>query len=261
MDNKKKKFLTQPPPYGHAVNRHIETVAINKLEGYSKADTHIHTSIGDAVNTPEEVVDFVEKNTDLSIIAITDHDQIKGAIRAQEYALKNNYRVQVIVGEEVSTLKGHLIGLFMKKRIRRYTGLIDTIRSIHEQGGITVVPHPLSWLTTSVGEQAFKTVINHKDPLVYLDAVELLNPAIAGKITDERAQKINKALWQLPVTGGSDSHSVEGIGEAYTLFKGKTVEDFRKSIKEGTTLYGGNYWDFKAHWGLFVKKFKKFKIF
>lgn len=261
MSKKKNTFLTQHPPHGYAVDKHMEFIKQEHLTGYSKADTHLHTTASDAVNTPEEVVDYVEHHTDLSIIGVTDHDQIKGGIAAQEYALKKNYRVQVIVGEEVSTLKGHLIGLFMKKRIRRYTSLIDTIKSIHGQGGIVVVPHPLSWLTTSVGEQAFKTVIDHKDPLVYFDAVELLNPAIAGKITDGKAAKINKEFWKLPVTGGSDSHSFEGVGDAYTLFKGKTVEDFRTSIKEGTTFFGGTYWDFQDHWDLFIKKVKKFKVF
>ena len=230
-----------------------------KLNG--RADYHIHSSVGDAVCTPEEIVDFAEKQTNLNVIAITEHDQIKGGIKAKEYALKKKYKLDVIVGEEVSTLKGHLIGLFMKKRIRRYTSLIDTIKDIHGQGGLTIVPHPLSWLTTSVGERAFKKVTEHKDKDVYFDAVELINPAIAGKITDGKAAKINKSFWKLPVTGGSDSHSLEGIGTAYTLFKGKTAEDLRKSILKGTTSFGGAYWDFQEHWDLFIKKLKRFKVF
>ncbi len=258
---KKRKFFTDSPPHGHAVTKNKENIRIDSLKGYGKADIHIHSSASDAVVTPEEIVDYVENNTDLNVIAITDHDQIKGAIRAREYALEKKYNLQVIVGEEVSTLKGHLIGLFIKKRIKRYTGLIDTVKSIHEQGGIAIVPHPLSWLTTSVGEQAFKSVIKNKTPGVYFDAVELINPAIAGKVTDERAQKLNTMLWKLPVTGGSDSHSLDGIGSAFTLFPGKTEEDLRKAILEGTTLYGGKYWNFREHWDLFVKKFKRFKVF
>ncbi len=234
----------------------------NKLpKGFSKADYHIHTSIGDAVMTPQELVDFCEHKTDLKVIAVTDHDQIKGAIEAQQYAKKKKYKLEVIVGEEVSTLKGHLIGLFMKQRIRRYTTLPKTIKMIHEQGGIVIVPHPLSWLTTSVGEMAFRQIIKSKDPNIYFDAVELINPAIAGKITDGKAQKLNDKVWKLPVTGGSDAHSIDGIGSAYTIFKGKTAEDFRKAILNGTTTYGGCYWNFREHWDLFVEKFKKFKVF
>jgi predicted metal-dependent phosphoesterase TrpH len=242
------------------MNKNTDT--INKIpEGFSKADYHLHTSVGDAVCTPEEIVDHVEHNTDLKVIAITDHDQIKGGIAAREYALKKNYKVNVIVGEEVSTLKGHLIGLFMKKRIRRYTGLIDTIKAIHGQGGVIIVPHPLSYLTTSVGEMAFRKVMEHKDEDVYFDAVELINPAIAGRVTDPKAIKLNNSYWKLPTTGGSDSHSVESIGDGYTIFKGSTEEDFRQAILNGTTTYGGRYWDFREHWKLFVKKLKKFKVF
>jgi predicted metal-dependent phosphoesterase TrpH len=229
--------------------------------GFSKADYHLHTSVGDAVCTPEEIVDYAENSTDLKVIAITDHDQIKGGIAAQEYAKKKNYAIQVIAGEEVSTLKGHLIGLFMKQRIRRYTGLIDTIKAIHGQGGICIVPHPLSYLTTSVGERAFRQVMEHKGDDVYFDAVELINPAIAGRVTDPKAKKLNDSYWKLPATGGSDSHSLEGIGDAYTLFKGTTAEDFRASILNGTTTYGGKYWDFNDHCKLFVEKLKKFKVF
>jgi predicted metal-dependent phosphoesterase TrpH len=261
MKKEKITFLADSPPLGCVICSKGEITKEKNLKGYGKADYHIHSSVGDAVMTPEEIVDHAETITDLDIIAITDHDQVKGGFAAQEYAKKKKYKIQVIAGEEVSTLKGHLIGLFMKKRIRRYTSLIDTIKDIHGQGGICIVPHPLSWLTTSVGERAFKKVMSHKDEDVYFDAVELINPAIAGRITDHKAKIFNEALWSLPVLGASDAHSLIGIGSAYTRFKGKTVEDFRKSIKDNTTKFGGRYWNFREHWELFVEKVKRFKVF
>lgn len=258
---RKRPFLSENPLPGYAINGKGEIIREEMLKGYGRADYHMHSSIGDAVMTPEEIVDYCEHETDLDVIAITDHDQIKGSLRAQEYAKRKKYRVQVIAGEEISTMKGHLIGLFMTRRIRRYTRLFKTIEEIHNQGGITIVPHPLSWLTTSVGEGAFKDVLKSKKPHIFFDAVELINPAIAGRITDKKASKINKEFWQLPVTGGSDSHSLETIGTAYTLFPGRTAEDFKKAVLNEKTLFGGRYWTFNDHWKIFVKKLKKFKVF
>lgn len=230
-------------------------------KNYGKADFHIHSSIGDAVCTPEEIVDYVEHHTDLDVIAITDHDQIKGGIIAREYAIKKGYRINVIIGEEVSTLSGHLIGLFMKKRIKRYTNLIDTIKDIHNQGGICIIPHPLSWLTTSLGERAIRKVLECKDDDVYFDAAEMMGPSIAGKVTEKKARLLNKEFWHLPEVAASDAHSLKGIGTCYTIFEGKTENDFRKSIKENKTSYNGRHWTFAEHFDLFIEKLKRFKVF
>ncbi len=255
------RVLTEAPPEGFCVDAKGLLVKEETLKGYSKADYHLHTSVGDGVMTPEEIVDYSENSTDLKVIAITDHDKVKGGFIAQEHADRKQYKIEVIAGEEVSTLRGHLIGLFMKRRVRRYTCLVDTIKDIHGQGGICIVPHPLSWLTTSIGKLAFKKVFESKEDDVYFDAVELLNPAIAGRVTGDKALKMNLALWRLPVAGGSDSHSIPGIGSAYTWFRGNTAEDFRKSIVEGSTLFGGRYWDLEEHLALFWEKFKRFKVF
>lgn len=236
-----------------------DVAGMKEIKG--KADFHIHSSIGDAVCSPQEIVDYVEKNTDLDVIAITDHDQIKGGIIAKEYAEQKGYRINVIVGEEVSTLKGHLIGLFMKKRIKRYTNLIDTIKAIHEQDGICIIPHPLSWLTTSLGERAIRKILEHNSKDIYFDAIEMMGPSIAGKITEEKARKLNKEVWHLPEVAASDSHSLKGIGTCYTIFNGKTADDFRKSIKEGKTTYAGRHWSLGEHLEIFWEKFKKFKVF
>ncbi len=228
---------------------------------YGKADFHIHSSIGDAIPTPEEIVDYVEHHTDLNVIAITDHDQIKGGFIARDYAIKKKYKIEVIIGEEVSTLSGHLIGLFMKKRIKRYTNLIDTIKDIHGQGGICIIPHPLSWLTTSLGERAIRKVMESKDDDVYFDAIELMGPSIAGKITEKKARKLNENLWHLPKVAASDAHSLKGIGTCYTIFEGKNSEDLRKSIKKNKTSYNGRHWSFSEHFELFIEKLKRFKVF
>jgi len=238
-----------------------KTKPTKKLRGWSKCDYHIHSSVGDAVASPEEIVDYAELQTDLSVIAISDHDQIKGGIAAQKYAKKKKYKINVIVGEEVSTMLGHCVGLFMKKRIRRYTKLVDTVKAIHGQGGIVIAPHPLSWLTTSLGERAMRNIVEHNDKDVYFDAVELMGATVAGAVTEKKARVLNSSFWNLPAVGGSDSHSLAGIGTCYTLFKGKSASDLKKAIIKGNVKYGGRHWTFKEHWELFVEKFKRFKVF
>ena len=82
---------------------------------YSKADTHIHTSYSDGTSSPEDIVKFAAGK--LQVIAITDHNRIKGAFKAKEYALRNSFLdVEVIIGEEISTKNGHVIGLFFREK-------------------------------------------------------------------------------------------------------------------------------------------------
>ncbi|MCS7295022.1 MAG: PHP domain-containing protein, partial [Chloroflexota bacterium] len=81
-----------------------------------KADLHIHTRYSDGLATFEEVVQWANDRTDLDVIAITDHEDVEGALRARELAAKRGYRVEVVVGAEVTTLQGHLLALFIEER-------------------------------------------------------------------------------------------------------------------------------------------------
>ena len=80
-----------------------------------KADLHIHSNCSDGKPSIEEILEYVEHKTDLDVIAITDHDTIDGALLAQELMKRKKYRFEVIIGEEISTKRGHIIGLFLKK--------------------------------------------------------------------------------------------------------------------------------------------------
>ena len=87
---------------------------------YSKADIHIHSSYSDGTSSPESIIDAAAGK--LQVIAITDHNRIKGAFKAKEYALKNNIKVDVVIGEEISTKNGHVVGLFLNRKISRRIG-------------------------------------------------------------------------------------------------------------------------------------------
>ena len=88
MAKKKKASMAKNPPKGFAIDKDLKLRRESSLKKYSKIDYHIHSSVGDAVVSPQEIMDFCEKHTDLDLIAITDHDQIKGSFMARDYAKK-----------------------------------------------------------------------------------------------------------------------------------------------------------------------------
>ena len=96
-----------------------------------RADLHIHTMASDGTAGVAQVLARAEELR-LDVIAITDHDRIDAAKAAQAIAIKNKLRVQVIVGEEISTLQGHVLGLFLEERVRPLRSLRRTIAEIHE---------------------------------------------------------------------------------------------------------------------------------
>ncbi|MGB2799210.1 MAG: PHP-associated domain-containing protein [Dehalococcoidia bacterium] len=201
---------------------------------YGLADVHIHSSVGDGMADIPEIITFVQEKTDLDVIAITDHNRIKGSYQARELAAKRGYRFEVVIGTEVTTLEGHLLGLFIESPIPYLQSLENTIEAIHKQGGLCIVPHPMSWLTQSVSKQNLERVMANSDLDVHLDGVETINATIVGRISNKRARKFNRK-YQLAETGGSDAHFLIAVGGAITLFPGRTAEELKRSLLERTT--------------------------
>src|SRR6476469_1051996 len=128
-------------------HRENDTVRIGK------ADLHIHTSLGDGLASVQQIFDFVENYTDLDVIAITDHDDSRGALQALDLIAHRKYRFKVIPGNEITTRNGHLLALFVTQEFPMLKPLDWTMQAVHEAGGILIAPHPLSWLTTSIREK------------------------------------------------------------------------------------------------------------
>ncbi|MFQ6015468.1 MAG: PHP-associated domain-containing protein [Anaerolineae bacterium] len=212
-----------------------------------KTDLHIHSGVGDGMDSISDIFHHVEHHTDLDLIAITDHDSIEGAFQARDLAARGSYRFEVIVGMEITTLEGHLLAYDLQEPIRMLLPLSKTIRLIHRQGGFCIVPHPTSWLTRSIGRNGLRRIANNAEPEVAFDGIEVFNPSFAGKIIYEKALAMNEQWLHLPQCGGSDSHTKEYIGSAYTLFQGHTADDFRRSLRKGTTRAGGTFWTFEDH--------------
>src|SRR5262245_25503666 len=87
---------------------------------WSKADLHLHTTYSDGYMTPAETVEIIATQTPLKVIAITDHDTTEGAFLAQEYARQYYPHLEVIIGQEVTTGEGDIIGLYLQSTLPRF---------------------------------------------------------------------------------------------------------------------------------------------
>ena len=154
-----------------------------------RADLHIHTMASDGTAGVAQVLARAEEAR-LDVIAITDHDRIDAARAAQAMAIKNKLRVQVIVGEEISTLQGHVLGLFLEERVRPLRSLRRTIAEIHEQGGIAIPAHPLFPHPLCAQEGAIRAAANDRDPACRPDGLETYNPTIFGTSPRRRVGRL-----------------------------------------------------------------------
>src|SRR6266568_5309851 len=136
-----------------------EEVTPPSPNGYSRADIHMHTNLGDGWASPARVVEEATRRG-LRLIAVTDHDHVEGAKRVEELIGQQNSPLQVITGVEVSTRHGHLLGLFVKKAPKAMRPVEESIESIKEQGGLVIVPHPLGRLVPSLNRSKIDELLN-----------------------------------------------------------------------------------------------------
>ncbi|MBV9712184.1 MAG: PHP domain-containing protein [Ktedonobacteraceae bacterium] len=206
-----------------------------------KADLHMHSNYSDGIATIEEILNHVQNRTNLDVIAITDHDVIEGSLRARDLWAKGSYHFDFIVGEEVSTNEGHLLGLFIEKRIPPGLSVERSIDLIHEQGGLAVIAHPLHRLFRhSCQREVMDRIHASKD--VWLDGIETWNASFCGIYANQVAMSVNRDVYGLPELGNSDAHTLNSIGTGMTWFEGKNAQDIRQSIENGLSAPGGKLW-------------------
>lgn len=206
---------------------------------WSDADLHIHTSHSDGTATVREVLAYVATQTDLRVIAITDHDTISGALEARRLA--PHYGVEVIVGEEISTRDGHLLALFVEQHTAPRRPVAETIAAVHAQGGLCIAPHPYGMLVPSLGYRGLRERAAGSNPEWPFDAVEGFNASLRVDWNNRAAQRVSEEL-HLPVCGGSDSHHLATIGTGRTRFLGSSAADLRIALTQGQTQALGNPW-------------------
>jgi predicted metal-dependent phosphoesterase TrpH len=205
-----------------------------------RADLHIHTQASDGIDPITTILDHVEHATDLDVIAITDHERIDAALAARTMARELGHRAEIVVGEEVSTLGGHLLGLFLTERVRPLRSLRTTIAEIHEQGGIAIPAHPLVPYPLCAQGWVLRRLLADGDPRVRPDAIEAFNPTMFGRPWHGRVVRF-AARHGLPTVGNSDSHEAVAIGTGWTTFPGRTADDLRAAILAGRTHHHGSF--------------------
>lgn len=211
-----------------------------------RADLQLHSDLGDGLSSPEEILDAAER-AGLDVIALTDHDDIRGSFMARDAAGRRGSAVAVITGMEVTTRSGHLLALFIEDELPMLRPLAETIDAIHDRGGLAVVPHPLSYLTFSVGERALRDLAERGDDATFIDGIEVRNPSYAGRVRATRAEWLNAHVLRVAATGSSDAHHANLVGTAWTEFEGTTPADLRAAIRARTTTPAGRRWTLREH--------------
>jgi predicted metal-dependent phosphoesterase TrpH len=206
-----------------------------------RADVHMHSTYSDGSGSIQEILDHVQKNTSLDVIAITDHDVIEGSLRARDLWQHGGYRFDFIVGEEVSTKEGHLLGLFIEKRVPAGLSMERSIDLIHEQGGLAVIAHPLHRLFRHSCQRQVMDRI-HASHDVWFDGIETWNASFCGIYANQVAMSTNRSVYGLAELGNSDAHSINSIGSGMTWFEGSRADDLRQTIEAGLSAPGGTLW-------------------
>ena len=221
-----------------------------------RADLHLHTVASDGTATVTAILDHIETRTDLAVIAITDHERIDAAVAARQMARDRGLRVDVIVGEEVTTLGGHLLALFIDRPIRPYRSLRTTIAEVHEQGGLAIPAHPLVPYPLCAQGWVLRRLLDDPDPTVHPDAIETFNPTMLGRPWHARVTRFADEHG-LAHVGNSDAHALEAIGAGWTTFPGRSAADLHEAIGARTTEHGGTFHPTVGQLGTFGQQLRK----
>ena len=185
----------------------------------------MHTDHSHDCVTPVEVLLATARERGLGAIAVTDHNEISGALDARAKAAE--YGVKVIVGEEVKTAdQGEVIGLFIEEKIPRGLSLEETIAEIKRQGGLVYVPHPFDRLHSVPDYEHLLAVVDD------VDAIEVFNPRIAIPAFNEEAVRF-AGKYRIVGGAGSDAHVAQGLGEVRIKMRDfDGPEEFLESLRD-----------------------------
>jgi predicted metal-dependent phosphoesterase TrpH len=171
-----------------------------------RLDCHLHTQAsGDARTTLDELAQRVEA-VGLDVVCITDHHTLEAA----QTALTRDLGVRIIVGEEIRTPSGELIGLYLSERIPYVLPVAEVVRRIKAQGGLVYAPHPFDAVRAGLRRPVLEALAASGE----LDVVEVFNAKIPDQADNDAAVQLARDFDLVPGVG-SDAHDPHGVGAAY----------------------------------------------
>jgi predicted metal-dependent phosphoesterase TrpH len=174
-------------------------------DGWVRVDCHLHTvASGDATTTLDQLAERAAR-VGLDVVCITDHNETSAATAAAARGIG----ARVIVGEEIRTPAGDVIGLFLRERIPYVLPLAQVVGRIRAQGALVYLPHPFDPLRSSLRAAAGRLCAEG-----LADVIEVLNAKIKNQALNDQAAQL-AARWDLPGGAGSDAHDPAGVGAAY----------------------------------------------
>lgn len=191
-----------------------------------RADLHNHTHYSpDSILSPEYLLRRAQERR-IDVIAVTDHNTVRGGLVVQELAAKSYPGVRVIVGEEVRTREGEVLGLFLSDDVPKGLSARETVNRIKAQGGIAGAPHPYDSFRSGLDDLMDEIAAE-------LDFVEGLNARMIFRRHNRKAREFANSH-ALPLTAASDAHSPREIGRAYVRMPDfSTTTEFLVSLRLG----------------------------
>ncbi len=205
--------------------------------GRVRVDLHTHTMwSGDSSTTPDEFAAAVEASG-LDVVCITDHNAIDGAV-----ALRDRLACRTIVGEELRTAAGEIIGLFLTERVPMGISHLDAAKAIRGQGGVVYIPHPFDPMRRNMSEAALYELAEAD----LIDAVEVLNAKTSLASLNRRAAEF-AAEFGIVGGAGSDGHVPDALGAAFVeMADFDTPMEFLASLATADVI--GHHWDEPRPW-------------
>jgi len=183
-----------------------------------KTEFHIHTRYSKDSILAYWLLLLIAKRKKIDTLVITDHNEIDGALKYKEKFKKHN--IEIIVGEEIFTKKGEIIGLNLKKKIEPNLTPKQTIKEIRKQGGLVYVPHPYD-------EKRYKTVLELSEIEKNKDEIDFIEVHNGRNIDRQFSIEQNEIAetYKLRKVIGSDAHTFFELGRNYVTTTKKIKAD------------------------------------